>query len=199
MKRWRNHAERETKLQADCDRFCSRLEIRKCEERDGHGRWLLKGPWTWAEVVTLSNGIYVGGDIETVVFHGGPEHRVRARVYWMATTSYGYAAQKARAGNTGAHEWDEDCAAGDALWHRRNGDLTKDQAREIYDAIGNGKHSFQEAISDNDNGDLTELYGMGEVVPASVFMATAVLRRLVWLFGAKELRETSREWFARAM
>ena len=178
MKQWRNHAEREKALQSDCERYASRLELVKCDEQNGHGRWMLKGPWTWAEVVTLCNGIYVGGDIETIVFQGGSGTKLRGLVYWMATRSYGYAAQKARMGNTGAYGWDADCAAGDVLWHRRSGDLNKDQARDIYNAIRDGKHLFQQAIYDADDGDLGELYGMGEVVPASVFMATAVLRRL---------------------
>ncbi len=198
MRRWRNHAEREQKLQADCDRFCARLDLRKAEERDGHGRWLLRGPWTWAEVVTLSNGIYVGGDIETVVFHGGSDRRLRGLVYWMATTSYGYAAEKARKGNSGRYDWDADCAAGDVVDQRRFGNLEKDQARAIYDAIPDGKHRFQETIFEHDTGDLSELYDMGEVIPASVFMATAVLRRLVWLFESQELRQKSLEWFRRA-
>ncbi len=198
MRPWKNYAERERRLQADCDQFCSRLELRRCDEREGHGRWLLKGPWTWAEVVTLSNGIYVGGDIETVVFHGGHGLKLRGLVYWMATTSYSYAAQKARAGNTGAYDWDEDCARFDVCWQRRQGTLEKDQAREIYGSIRDGRHRFVEAIVESDRGDLGELYDMGEVIPAAVFMATAVLRRLAWLLEAHDLRATSRAWFRRA-
>jgi hypothetical protein len=198
MSRWRNYDEREETLQDDCERFCSRLELRKSDERDGHGRWILKGPWTWAEVVTLSNGLYVGGDIETVVFHGGPEMTLRGRVYWMATTSYYYAAQKARAGDTGGYEWDAACAAFAVCDHRRRGELEKGQARAIFDAIADGEHHFQAALYEEDDGSLSEMYGMGQVVPKRVFMATAVLRRLVWLFESQELRQKSREWFRRA-
>jgi hypothetical protein len=199
VRQWKNHGERERKLEADCDRFCSRLELRRADERDGHGRWLLRGPWTWAEVVTLSNGICVGGDIETVVFQGGSDRqKPRGLVYWMATTSYGYAAEKARAGNTGDYGWDEDCAAFDVCWHRRQRDLEKEQARNIYNAIRDGRHFFVDAICEADDGDLGELYDMGEVIPAGVFMATAVLRRLAWLFKAHELRAVSRAWFGRA-
>ena len=196
--RWKNSAQRGRILEQDCDRFAARLEVVQSAEEGRHGRWLLRGPWTWAEVVTLANGIYVGGDIDTVVFVGGSDRadRPRGRVYWMATRSYGYAREKARAGDTAPDEWDEACALGDILWHRRADQLTREQARALWDLLKRGNvhpHEFASAIYD-ETGD-AELCNMGDVTPRRIFMATAILRRLAALFDAEDFRAQAHGWF----
>ncbi len=160
-----------------------------------------KGDWTWAEVVTLTGGIYVGGDIETVVFQGGGDraHWPRGRVYWMATRSYGYAREKARHGGTARDEWDEECARGDILWHRRLGQLEKEAARELWDLLKRGDVGNHElAAATYEATKDAELCDLGVVTNKSVYMATAVLRRLAYLFDCEGFRASSHEWFGRA-
>jgi hypothetical protein len=199
--RWRNSAERGCILEQDCDKSVSRLRLVSSTEEGRHGRWLLKGDWTWAEVVTLANGIYVGGDIETVVFQGGGDRAAhpRGRVYWMATRSYGYAREKANLGGTGRDEWDEACARGDILWHRRLDQLSKDDARELWFLLKRGdvgNHELAAATYEATRD--AELCDLGVVTNKSVYMATAILRRLAYLFECEGYRAKSHEWFGRA-
>jgi hypothetical protein len=197
---WRNSAERGARIERDCDRTANRLRLVSSAKEGRHGRWLLNGDWTWAEVVTLANGIYVGGDIETVVFVGGPDRAAhpRGRVYWMATRSYTYAKEKAHAGDTAPNSWDIDCARGEILWHRRVDQLSREHARELWGFLDREpmRHEFVELI--NELTEDCELCGMGEVTARSVFMATAVLRRLAHLFDCQDFQATSNEWFRRA-
>lgn len=196
--KWNSAAERERILERDCERYAARLMLIRSNEDEKHGRWLLKGGWTWAEVITLENGIYVGGDIETVVFQGGSDRRVRGKVYWMGTRDYRYAREKARIGRTAPDEWDRECARSDILWHLQAEQITREQAVQILEALRReeGPAAFHSAIYDI-TGD-SELCDMGDVTNASVFMATAVLRRLAHLFDAEEYRSKSRDWFRRA-
>lgn len=199
MNRWNSSAERERILEQDCERFAARLTIARSVEDAKHGRWLLKGDWTWAEVVTLANGIYVGGDIETVVFQGGSDRcRPRGLVYWMATKSYGYAREKAQMGGTAKTQWCPDCARADILWHLQAEQITREQAVKILGALrcDEGPGPFHAAIYEITHD--AELCDMGDVVNKSVIMATAVLRRLAHLFDCKDMQAKAAEWFRRA-
>jgi hypothetical protein len=201
VNRWRNARERGRNIERDCEWFAGRLNLVRSIEGDGHGRWILKGGYSWAEVVTLANGIYVGGDVETVVFQGGPgtKGNVRAPVWWMATTSYTYARQKATMGDTAPDEFDEDCARGDIIWYRKEDQLTKEQARALWDLLARGDVSQPElgaAIYEETHDG--ELCGMGVVVSRRVYLATAILRRLEHLLKCQDLRVASRGWFRRA-
>jgi hypothetical protein len=199
VNRWNSASERERILEKDCERFVSKLVLQRSVEDQKHGRWLLRGEWTWAEVVTLANGIYVGGDIETVVFQGGSDrYRPRGLVYWMATKSYGYAREKARIGGTGRDEWDADCARHEILWHLQAEQITQRQALKLLDALrrDEGPGPFHAATYDITQD--SELCNMGDVVNKSVFMATAVLRRLAHLFDCKDMQTKAAEWFRRA-
>jgi hypothetical protein len=200
VNRWNSAAERERILEQDCERFVAKLNLVRSTEEGKHGRWLLRGEWTWAEVVTLENGIYVGGDIETVVFMGGSDRRTTPRglVYWMGTKSYGYASEKARAGGTGRDEWDEDCARHHILQHLQDETITREQATEIRAALrsGDGAGPFKATIYDVTHDG--ELCDMGDVTNKSVYMATAVLRRLACLFDSAGFRAAARDWFRRA-
>jgi hypothetical protein len=185
---WHSSAERARVIEAECDASAARLHLVQSTEEGRHGRWLLKGPWLWAEVVTLANGIYVGGDIETVVFHGGDRWpRPRPYVYWMATRSYGYAKEKAHIGDTAPDQWDEDCARHDILWHLQNEHITREQATQILEALrrDEGSGPFQAAIYDiTEDGELCD---MGTVTNRSV---------LAHLFDAEGFRASSHEWFS---
>ncbi len=187
MNRWRNHAKRSQIIERECEEFCSKLRLTESREDDVSGRWYLRGPWTWVEVVTLRHGLYVGGDIETVVFSGHPGrgYGVRSPVYWMATRSYGYAAEKARMGNTLGNEWDAACARASVLDQCKQGGLSHDQARALLRCLDHeeGEHAFQAAVYE-ETGD-SELCDMGEVVSRRVYLATAVLRRLVAHFESQ--------------
>ncbi len=199
MKQWGNAHERSLILEKECDAFAARLQLVDVREEWQFGRWLLRGPWTWAEVASLRGGIYVGGDIDTVVFRGGdPDGNPRGRVYWMATRSYRYASEKAHLGDTAPDEWDEDCARGDIKWHCDHGQITKAQAKSLLRLLNRGdvgRDEFNKAIYEETED--SELCGMGDVTSRRVFMATAVLRRLAHLFACIDMQEASRQWFRR--
>jgi hypothetical protein len=201
VNRWRNSAERGRILEKDCDSFASKLRLVEAREDGPFGRWFLRAPYTWAEVVSLRGGIYVGGDIETVVFQGGGDRAgsPRGRVYWMATRSYGYASEKAHHGDTAPDEWDEACARGAIVDHRKHDYLTKAQARTLWNLLARGDvrpDEFNAAIYEET--DDCELCGMGNVTSRRIFMATAILRRLVWLLEARDMQNAARDWFRRA-
>jgi len=198
MKQWRNALERTRVLERECTEFAEKLQLRESIEGPRFGRWYLCGVWSWAEVVTLRNGVYIGGDVETVVFSGHPnseKYGVRSPLYWMATRSYRYAAEKAHLGSTKGMSWDRDCALADVFYHRKHDQLSREQARAIYHAWKHdeGQHAFAAAVYEA-TGDC-ELCDMGEVVSQRVFLATAILRRLT---GLLDLRSKSLEWFRRA-
>ncbi len=200
MSSWKNHAERSAVIERECEEFCSKLKLVESKEDDVSGRWYMRGPWTWVEVVTLRHGLYVGGDIGTVVFNGHPGrgYGVRAPVYWMATRSYSYAAEKARMGNTEGNEWDADCARACVLDYLEQEVLSKEQAEDLLMCLDHeeGEHAFQQAAYDAT--DDSELCSMGEVVSRRVYLATAALRRLVEHFESQAMRERAREWFRRS-
>ncbi len=201
MSRWRNAAERERILEADCDKFAAQLHLTDVREEGAFGRWFLRGPWTWAEVVSLRGGIYVGGDIETVVFQGGGDRAAnpRGRVYWMATRSYSYASEKAHIGNTAPDEWDEECARGAVRDHLECEQISKEQARELLrlrDRGDVGRGEFASAVYEETND--AELCDMGDVTSRRIYMATAIMRRLAHLLDCRDMQELAREWFRRA-
>lgn len=200
MSRWRNADHRRRILEADCDQFAAKLHLVDVREEGSFGRWFLRGPWSWAEVVSLRGGIYVGGDIETVVFKGGGDlaTRPRGRVYWMATRSYSYASEKGHLGDTAPDEWDEACARGAILWHRRHDQLEKEQARNLWRLLERGDVSrgeFNSAIYEETED--CELCGIGDVTSSRIFMATAIMRRLAHLLDCRDMQQVSREWFRR--
>jgi hypothetical protein len=194
--RYRAADARQRKVEREAEQFVESFKLAKCREERCHGRWLLKGNWSWAEVVTLSNGIYVGGDIDSVVFQGHPDnYGPRSAVYWMATRSYGYAKEKASRGDTQAVSWDRSVAREAIVWMRRDKGLTKDAARDIVDLLDSecDQSHFVEALYENQ--DDCESLDAGEVTAMRVYMATAVLRKLVWLLETRDFRDSARSWF----
>jgi len=196
--RWRDADERGRILEKECDDFSDNLHMIDAQEDGAFRRWLLRGPGTWVEVVTLRGGIYVGGDVDTVVFRGGVDRSSdpRGRVYWMATRSYDYAAEKARIGDTAPDEWDGDCARGHILWHRKREQLNKDQARALWEILAHDDVSgaeFHAAIYEETND--SELCNMGDVTSHRVYMATAIMRRLAHLLDSRDMQQAARGWF----
>ncbi len=190
------HSAYEWKWEREAESFVESFRLVSMDEGKRHGRWLLKGNWSWAEVVTLSNGIYVGGDIESVVFQGHPDHHgPRSAVYWMATRSYGYAREKASRGDTPATDWDARTARERVIWMRRDKELTKEAARCIVDLLDLAcdPFEFREALYDACAD--CEALGAGEVVAGRVYLATAVLRKLTELIEERDFRSASRGWF----
>ncbi len=197
MIRYRAHEERERDSVTQAESYAAGLRLISLEEKGRHGRYLLKGKWTWCEVVTLATGVYVGGDIETVVFNGFGDPRTRPRpvLYWMATRSYGYAREKASIGDTLALEWSGKCAREAVIWMRRDRLLEKDGARDVIDALDREctQHEFVEALHGATED--CECLNAGEAVSQRVVTATAVLRHLVDLLEARDFQSKARGWF----
>jgi hypothetical protein len=201
MEKWTNHAEREEAIVRSCEKYSADLSLREVDEGSRFGRYYLRGNWTWVEVVTLRHGLYVGGDIETVVFSGRPnaeKYGVRSPLYWMSTRSYEYAAQKARLGNTQEEEWDAECARACVLEYRGEDTCTAEQADALLSVLDReeGEHAFREAV--NEELEDSEYCTMGDVVSRRVIRATAVLRRLTCLLQRHDFQSAAASWFRRA-
>lgn len=201
MKQWSNHAERTAILECETEHYAAGLSLRDCDEGRRFGRYYLRGQWTWVEVVTLRHGLYVGGDIETVVFSGHPsaeKYGVRSPLYWMATRSYSYAAEKAGLGNTENEEWDAACARACVLEYQKDEAFTAEQAEALLRVLDHeeGEHAFRQAVYETLED--SEYCSMGDVVSRRVIRATAVLRRLTRLLERHDFQNASATWFRRA-
>lgn len=102
--------------------------------KESEGRWLLQRPqkdgwddpdgrWDstfWVEIICLAGeGLYVGGDIQHLIFRYGPKHP-EARVFWLGRKPAwnSYVQQKACIGmgggkHDGVSKWDEKAALAD--------------------------------------------------------------------------------------
>lgn len=205
MKReWKNHAERTEIIEREVEEYAAGLTLVDCDEGQRFARYYLRGTWTWVEVVTLRHGLYVGGDIETVVFSGHPNaerYGVRSPVYWMATRSYDYAAEKAGLGNTEREEWDPACARACVKMHLRDKTFTAEEAEPLLESLDReeGEHAFRAAVYETLED--SEYCSMGDVVSRRVIRATAVLRRLIHQLLVHDgalVREGAASWFRRA-
>lgn len=201
MKQWSNHAERTKTIERETEHYAAGLNLVACDEGPRFGRYYLRGTWTWVEVVTLRHGLYVGGDIETVVFSGHPnaeKYGVRSPLYWMATRSYDYAAEKAGLGATQREEWDAACARACVLEHQKDETFTTEEAEALLDVLDReeGEHAFRQAVYETLED--SEYCTMGDVVSRRVIRATAVLRRLTCLLERHDFQGASASWFRRA-
>lgn len=193
---WHSERERATKQAEDCRRACSTWRLIDAEEGDRFGRYLLRGRLSWAEVVTVRGGVLVCGDVSSVLFQRWSQkpQTPRGPLYWMAHASYGYATEKASIGDSVARTWDEDCARGEILYQRRHRGITREQARRLWDAtFATDGSSFAHDVYDA-TGD-SELCRMGVVTDERVFMAQAVLARLVFELEARDFRAKARSRF----
>lgn len=196
MNHWSTSAERTAIIEREVEKYAAGLELSECDEGPRFGRYYLRGEFTWVEVVTLRHGLYVGGDIETVVFSGHPsaeKYGVRSPLYWMSTRSYGYAAEKAQIGNTVSQEWDAACARDCVLTYRSDESFTQEQAEALLEVLDReeGEHAFRKAVYDTIED--SEYCSMGDVVARRVIRATAVLRRLTGLLEKRSSLEAQRD------
>jgi hypothetical protein len=150
----------------------------------------------WVEVAVLRGHLYVGGDIDTVVFKGGPMDPV-ARVRWMGESKSltDYVAEKACSG-LGSRElvwsWDREVAADDLSRHIADMD---EESR-----VGVDSFYLQEAVAAEtrddfatraadaiDDPDAWEYVGsFGELLDSRIIYAHAALARLCALLSESE-------------
>lgn len=196
------HLERHRRQAAEA---FSRHAITKHDDR----RWLLqrmhadgKPEWVYAaEIIVLEGGsLYVGGDIDHVVFACGP-HDPMARLRWIGECrDLGwYVAQKARigmGGRDGVDVWDGAIAAQELRrWLRENPEELEDPDA-LDDACGADERNdfYDAAIRAIREGDAHEIVGpMGEVLAPRVIYAHAALARLCELLRQQEKEAESKE------
>jgi hypothetical protein len=207
-------AEHHAEVFADAQRATSKLTLHRCEEDSRTGRYLLKPRhhglfgYLWVEVVTVSGGVLVHGDCDSVLFRGfsmDRDYGPRAKLYWQARNNPLYGAEKARMGDTAPDEWHADVAAGALLWHLRHKSFTvetgeqREELRSIWDDLRSEDISQDEfAKRIYDLTDDCELTTMGTVPARAVTVAQCVLMRLVAELEARDMRKASSEWFQRA-
>jgi hypothetical protein len=172
-------------------------------------RWLLqrayedgKLDWTMAaEVIALEEpAVYVGGDIDHVIFGYGPRDAV-ARLRWMGECKdlgY-YVAQKARIGMGGRGDgdvtkaWILDVAEEEFKAHvAENADYYDGESPDdVWDRVGaDDQREFLENYRDSfPDDDMEGIYNMGEVLAPRVIYAHAALARLCVLLRAEEAAE----------
>ena len=191
-------------LMAMYERDCEPLLLKSVEEKGVLGRYFLmppRGSLMWAEVVVLRAGcLLVHGDVDTVVFSNfyKPQHP-RDVLEWMGNkdTCYTYAEQKASIGGSIARCFDEEVALRRVLEYRRNKTLDHEQARTLTELLKDGtdQHEFSDRMYE-----LTrdpELCSLGTVTDQRVFMALAVLKRLLKLLPEHDnarMRTQARFW-----
>lgn len=196
---WRNASERARKLRAESDQFCADFKLREFDEGERFGRYLLRGRHSWAEVITVRGGVIVCGDVDTVHFahySGHPSSFPRGPLYWMSTTSYDCATEKAKIGGGLEKEFDADIARSTVLFWRRNDYINRDQARALWHAADNSESYFATSVYE-ETGDC-ELCSGGMVTSRCVFSACAILARLCVCLEERDFRVLSLEWFRRA-
>lgn len=206
--------EHHTEVFADAQRATSKLTLHRCEEDSRTGRYLLKPRhdrlfgYLWVEVVTVSGGVLVHGDCDSVLFRGfsmDRDYGPRAKLYWQARNNPHYGAEKARMGDTAPDEWHADVAAGALLWHLRHKSFScdtpeqREELRSIWQGLRRGdldRAEFAERI--HDLTDDCELPSMGTVPARAVTVAQCVLMHLVAELEARDMRKAASEWFRRA-
>lgn len=181
--------------------------------KESDGRWLLMQPaesgwddpkrrWSnnmWTEVIALhGSGLYVGGDIDPVVFGGGPKHP-EARVRWMGSRrsgADGYFIEKASIGMGGRDiavmRWDREVAYQELLELEADvqvrvgtaaGCIVK-EARDYLD--DGGAESMFQTLHRINALDLEEYEHIGYVPAYRLFWAHGALARLATLLDARE-------------
>lgn len=175
----------------------------------GEGRWLIQRLYPdgkpestyWTEICVLRKNLYVGGDIQPVLFEGGYSASA-GRVRWMGESeSWGYIAEKAQAGlrsRESVWKWDAEVAVDDFnRWRaeRREeeegegGDSDLDEDYVALALAAGDRSEFLEHLGDACDHDwdrMEEFHGMGEILDARVIYAHAALRRLSQLLDQEE-------------
>jgi len=183
-------------------------EHRLCKK--GEGRWLIKRKreegWESmyaAEIICLfNNSIYVGGDIDTVVFsYGPPENEQRLRWLGRQTSGTEYLREKASIGMGGrelVEDWDPQCAREElreALEElekeekEEEGEVDheeeKETLRHALRLIDDGSSAVWQVLYDiPDSWESFE--NLGQVTSPKVFYAQAAVAKLCELLGLFE-------------
>jgi hypothetical protein len=167
--------------------------------KESDRRWLLqrlyedgRPDWTYAaEIIVLENAsIFVGGDIDHVIFGHGPADPL-ARLRWMGEhrdLGY-YVAQKARIG-TGkdlVDIWDEDVAREELRDYAAQNEAEDEYELESAFSADNENDFYRRAMEAFGDGyDAHEaICGMGRVLAPRVIYAHAALARLCELLRAR--------------
>lgn len=169
-------------------------------------RWLLqrvnddgRATWTWScEVVVLEGGsIFVGGDIDHVIFSSGPADAIE-RLRWMGECDdlgY-YVAQKARIGSGSdlVDAWDDDIAREELdSFLKRSGMEESDRDRMLDEMPTENRHEFLDWAWRNFSYEqMSEAVGdAGEVLAPRVIYAHAALARLCALLREAETQKAA--------
>jgi hypothetical protein len=197
---------RSRKLYAQGKEMCAALELKRMEEGEQFGRYLMRPArwgtgYLWIEVVTLRGGVLVHGDCETCLFSGyGPSsHGPRGPIYWQARINPQYGAEKAGLGGTESSVWSADVAAYYVLDWRRHKSIGRELARELYDGLVSGwcEQEFCSAAYEGDV-DGEDIANACDAVSRGVVVAQCALMRLVRLLEQRDFRTASRARFARS-
>jgi len=184
--------EREQQIARESDHAIRHLQL--VDRHEGPtpllARFSLRAPGSslyWSEVVTLRGGsVLVHGDIGVVVFTRSPYPHWRQLLTWIATANGTYACEKAEHGCTlDARVFDPMVARSDVAWHRRQGLLEREAARDLWSrADDETAAEWAGRAYRLTKGDFETSGDMGWCVGPAVLMAQAVLRRLLVLLDA---------------
>jgi hypothetical protein len=204
MRRSISAHQRAKDLMAMYERDCEPLLLKSVEEKGVLGRYLLMPPsgfLMWAEVVVLRAGcLLVHGDVDTVVFSNFYKPKTpRDVLEWMGSkdTCYTYAEEKASIGGSIARCFDEYVALRRVLEYRRNGTLDREQARQLKELLDDGTSQQEFSTRMYELTRDPELCSLGTVTDQRVFMALAVIKRLLKLLPDHDnarMRERSSFW-----
>ena len=185
---WRTRAERARILRASDDReLVNHVLLSKHVIDDSRAVFELGQPDSstyYAEVACLRSGVFVHGDVDSVIFERCSYKLWREKLSWMRGHNPDYAEEKASIGASNpamAAVVDVDVAIGDILWWRREGTLGKDDTVDIYKLLTDGEtyEAQQLLYARTGDGELR----LGWCTAPRVLMAQAVITRLCELLA----------------
>jgi hypothetical protein len=194
---WRTRAERASALRASDDReLVSHVLLSKHVIDDSRAVFEIGQPESstfYAEVACLRSGVFVHGDVESVIFERCSYKLWREKLSWMRGHNPDYAEEKAHIGASNAamaSVVDIDVAIGDLLWWRREGTLGKEDTVDVYSLLTrDGDVHEAQALLYERTGDAE--MRLGWCTASRVIMAQAVITKLCSL-----LAENGEEYFS---
>jgi hypothetical protein len=186
---WRSRAERARSLRAYYDKSLERHELlSRAVVDESRAMFEIGVPGDsayYAEVCCVRAGLFVHGDVDTVLFERCSYKTWQQKLAWMRGDNVDYAEEKASIGS-GLSEMarvvDGDVAIGDLLYWRREGVIDKDDAADIYKLISDGDLHEAQAELYRKTGDF-ELR-LGVCTSPRVIMGLAVVTTLCRLLAA---------------
>lgn len=180
----------------DLEKFSSQAFKDHQMKEVGPGHWYLsrKDGQYWTHIVCMGPGIVVWGDIDGVIYSGGPADPV-SKVHWLANAHGRYLKEKATIGmsHVGVERFDVDIAIEDleeCLKEAKENEKT-DDATALKEAIDNLRCGLlpDRVLSDlhDEISDSWEWLGdIGRVVDPRVFYTHAAVKRLSDLLESEE-------------